>query len=119
METIVDSINRKDQLFNTGNGFDNLPDLLVKWKSKPAANYKKIVSSEFGELEWPMPGKNPDGRSGNHRPEGFFIAKGEGFEANSFIDDKHIIDLAPTILKRLNVPIPNWMSGTAINKETP
>ena len=118
METIVDGINRKDQLFDKGKGFDNLPDLLVKWKFKPAAKYRKIVSSEFGELEWPMPGKNPDGRSGNHRPEGFLIAKGEGFKADSFIDNKHIIDLAPTILKHLNVSIPNWMRGTAINKES-
>ena len=97
---------------------NNLLKILVKRKSKPAASYRKIVSSEFGEIEWPMPGKNPDGRSGNHRPEGFFIAKGKGFKADSFIDDKHIIDLAPTILKHLNVSIPNWMRSTAINKES-
>ncbi len=118
MESIVDSICRKDQLFNKDRGFDDLPDLLVNWKPKPSACYRKIMSSKFGELEWPMPGKNPDGRSGNHRPEGFLIAKGGGFKADTFIDDKHIIDLAPTILKHLNVSIPNWMRGTAINKES-
>lgn len=111
METIVESINRKDQLFNKENGFNNLPDLLIKWKSKPAATYRKIVSSEFGELEWPMPGLNPDGRSGNHRPEGFLIAKGENYRANSDIEGKHIVDLAPTILNQLNIPKPNGMDG--------
>src|SRR3989339_8778 len=110
-ETIVDSINRKDQLFNKGNGFNNLPDLLIKWKSKPAASYRKIVSTEFGELEWPMPGLNPDGRSGNHRPEGFLIAKGKNYAAGSAIENKHIIDLAPTILKHLGIPKLNGLEG--------
>jgi predicted AlkP superfamily phosphohydrolase/phosphomutase len=114
MESIVESITTKDQLFNKDRGFDDLPDLLVNWKLKPAACYSKVVSADFGELEWPMPGLNPDGRSGNHRPQGFLIAKGEGFDANSSIDGRHIIDLAPTILYQLNIPIPQNMKGKIV-----
>lgn len=111
METIVDDVKQKGKLFKKGKGFDNLPDLLLKWKTKPAANYRKIVSSEFGEIEWPMPGLNPDGRSGNHRPEGFVIAKGKNYTANSIISNRHIVDLAPTILSNLDIPKPIGMEG--------
>jgi predicted AlkP superfamily phosphohydrolase/phosphomutase len=115
-EPIIESIKRKDELFKKGNGFDNLPDLLVKWKNKPASNYRKIVSSEFGEMEWPMPGLNPDGRSGNHQPEGFLLAVGENIKTNSSFEKKHIIDLVPTILYILGIPITEDYDGEVIRE---
>ena len=85
------------------------------WKNKRVADYKKIVSSSFGELEFPSPGKNLDGRSGNHRPEGFLIAVGENFKVNSTFEKKHhVIDIAPTILNLLNIEKPKEMEGESI-----
>ena len=81
-EPVIESIKRKDELFKKGKGYNNLPDLLVKWKHKPVAGYRKIFSQQFGEIEFKTPGKNPDGRSGNHRPEGFVIAIGKNYTAN-------------------------------------
>lgn len=115
-EKVIESIKRKDDIFKQESGFNNLPDLLVKWKDKPAASYKKIVSSEFGELEWPTPGLNPDGRSGNHRSEGFLLAVGKNIKVNSIIEKKHIIDLVPTILNLLGVPIPKEYEGKIITE---
>lgn len=116
MEPIADSINRSDQLFNKGPGFSNLPDIIVKWKPTPVTNYTKIASTDYGELEWPIPGKNPDGRSGNHRPDGFLLAVGENFKTNSaFEKDFHILDLAPTILNLLNIQKPKEMIGGIIS----
>ena len=77
MEPVVESAARSDHLFNKGEGFNNLPDIIVKWRLKPTANYNRIISSEYGELRWPHPGKNPDGRSGNHRFDGFLLAVGK------------------------------------------
>ena len=115
-EPIVESIKRKDELFTRGKGFDYLPDLLVNWKYKPAAGYKKIVSTEYGEVEFPSAGKNLDGRSGNHRTEGFLIAVGDNFKVNStFEKGHHIIDLAPTILNLLNIEKPKEMEGESIS----
>jgi predicted AlkP superfamily phosphohydrolase/phosphomutase len=114
-EQVIESVMRKDEIFYKGKGFNNLPDLLVKWKDKPAASYGKIVSSEFGELEWPSPGLNPGGRSGNHRPEGFLLATGENIKNNSDFGKKHIVDLAPTILHLLGVPIPENYDGKVLN----
>jgi len=116
LEPVIESVNRKDQLFNKGKGYNNIPDLLVKWKSKPAASYRKIVSLEYGEIEWPMPGLNPDGRSGNHRPEGFLLAVGKNIKINSAFEKKHIVDLAPTILNMLNLEKPEQMEGKIISE---
>lgn len=113
-ESVVESIERTDSLYNKGKGFNNLPDLLVKWKFKPVANYKKIHSPRYGEIEMPMPGFNFDGRSGNHRPEGFLLAKGTNIRKNSSFEKKHIVDLAPTILHLLGVPIPENYDGNVL-----
>jgi predicted AlkP superfamily phosphohydrolase/phosphomutase len=115
-EPVIETIKRKDELFAKGKGFNNLPDLLVRWIDKPAANYKKIISTQFGEIEWPMPGKNPDGRSGNHRFEGFLLAAGENIKQNSSFEKKHIVDLAPTILHILGAKIPEKFEGQAMQE---
>jgi predicted AlkP superfamily phosphohydrolase/phosphomutase len=114
-EPVIETAARSDLVFNKGTGFNNLPDVLVKWKLKPASGYGKIISSEYGELKWPQTGKNPDGRSGNHRFEGFFLAVGKDFEENSNLEKKYnIVDLAPTILNLLNIEKPNEMEGEII-----
>lgn len=114
-EPVIETVNRSDFLFNEGTGFNNLPDILVKWKLKPASGYSKIISSEYGELKWPQYGKNPDGRSGNHQFEGFLLAVGKDFKANSIFEKKHhIVDLAPTILNLLNIDKPKDMEGEIV-----
>ncbi len=115
-EEVIESIDRSMNLFCKGDGFNNLPDIIVKWKIKPAAGYTRIISSEYGELKLPFPGKNTDGRSGNHRPDGFLMAVGPNFKMNSSFENKyHIIDLAPTILNLLNIEIPKEMEGNVID----
>jgi predicted AlkP superfamily phosphohydrolase/phosphomutase len=116
LEPVIESINRTDHLFEKGPGFNNLPDILVKWKLKPVANYTTIVSDEYGELKWPLPKKNPDGRSGNHCSDGFLLAVGEHFKMNSTFEKKyHIIDLAPTILNLFNIQKLKEMKGNIIS----
>ncbi len=115
-EPIIQSIKRKDEIFHINDGYRNLPDLLVKWKDKPASGYKKIISDQYGEIEWPMPGKNPDGRSGNHRFDGFLLASGKNIKQNSSFEKRHIIDIAPTILHILGNQIPLTFEGKVIEE---
>jgi hypothetical protein len=91
-----------------------LPDLLVLWAQTPAADHRALVSSRYGRIEWPTPGHNPDGRSGNHRPQGFLIAAGERMGRGSSIEGAHIVDLAPTACALLGVPQPLKMCGKVI-----
>jgi arylsulfatase A-like enzyme len=51
------------------------------------------------------------GDSGCHRLHGIFIASGEAFAAGTSVANAKIVDLAPTILHILNVPVPEDMDG--------
>jgi len=54
------------------------------------------------------------GDSGCHRLHGIFIGQGEAFAKGHSISKARIIDLAPTILHILNVPVPEDMDGRVL-----
>jgi predicted AlkP superfamily phosphohydrolase/phosphomutase len=108
-EPVVESVMRIDQLFSQARRRNNLPDLVVRWAASPAANHREIVSSQYGSIPWPTPGRNPDGRSGDHCAEGFLLAAGHAIEPGSRIAEAHILQLAPTVCTLLDVPKPAQM----------
>ena len=112
-QRIVESVDRIDRIFKQGLRLNNLPDLIVRWVSSPAANHRLIVSARYGSIPWATPGRHPTGRSGNHRAEGFLIAVGDRFQPDSRVEGGHILDLAPAIYALLNAPKPIEMRGNA------
>jgi hypothetical protein len=109
-EPIVRSVERSDRLFPDGPRRDRLPDLLVDWTPTSVLTRREIHSPRFGSIPWPDPGKPPDGRTGNHRTEGFLLASGGGFPAGGTLEGD-ILDLAPTALALLGVPALPGMQG--------
>ncbi len=65
--------------------------------------------------------------SGNHRPEGIFIAAGPPVRQGGVVSGARLVDLAPTALHLLGVPPPDDMDGrvlteiftTEFNRQTP
>lgn len=108
-ERVIDAIARADQLYQ-GEKLSLLPDLIIRWAETPAASRRAVTSPEFGTIPWPTPGSNPEGRSGNHRPDGFFMMAGEGIKSGN-INSVHILDIAPTILHLLGQPVMPGMEG--------
>jgi hypothetical protein len=90
---------------------DLLPDLVVYWADSPAACQRAVHSDQLGTIPWPSPGRNPDGRAGNHRGEGFLIAVGDDLPAGRDQTAADIRDLAPTACALLDVPPPWPMEG--------
>jgi predicted AlkP superfamily phosphohydrolase/phosphomutase len=103
-EPLVSVVARTDQVLPSGAQGDALPDLVVRWSDTPAARHRALHSPRFGTIDWPTPGRNPDGRSGNHRFQGFFLARGPGFPEGALLPEGDIVDLAPTILALLGLP---------------
>jgi predicted AlkP superfamily phosphohydrolase/phosphomutase len=55
--------------------------------------------------------RRPEPR-GHHRWEGIFIAAGPGIRAGASVDELSIVDVAPLLLHRLGLPVPQDMAGS-------
>jgi len=106
---LVESLEFSKDVFD-GERVDWLPDIVGSWNSDPSASHRMITSPIYGDIPWPTPGKNPEGRSGNHTSSGFLIVHGHGVHKDA-LKDAHILDLAPTILHLLGEPIPAGLGG--------
>ena len=111
---LVADVVRSEDVFAAGRRHDLLPDLVVLWADGPASRHRAIRSDDLGTIPWPTPGRNPDGRAGNHRGEGFLLAAGAGFRENAEPGSADIRDLAPTVCALLRVPTPWPMEGSVL-----
>jgi predicted AlkP superfamily phosphohydrolase/phosphomutase len=111
---LIAEIARVADLFPSGDRRDLLPDLIVRWSDSPCACHRAVVSDRHGSIAWPTPGRNPDGRAGNHRGAGFLIASGGSLPAIAEQSAADIRDLAPTACALLGVPPPWPMQGRPI-----
>ncbi|HUP01470.1 MAG TPA: alkaline phosphatase family protein [Gemmatimonadota bacterium] len=113
-QPVVRSVASIKELYPDGGRRDHLPDLIVQWSATPSADHREIVSARHGHVQWPTPGKNASGRSGNHWPEGFLIATGERFQPGSRLEGAHILDLVPTVFDLFGLPPPTAMQGRTL-----
>jgi predicted AlkP superfamily phosphohydrolase/phosphomutase len=94
-----------------GESLHDLPDLLVEWSDDVAtgstrvgggaAAHVRLRSPRIGTIE----GSNDYGRTGEHRPDGLFIAAGRGIRRARH-HGAAIVDFAPTIARMLGVVAP-------------
>jgi hypothetical protein len=70
-----------------------------------------VDSPQYGRI-----GPAPQWRSGNHRPRGFFLARGPHIAANSALPTGHVLDLAPTLQALLGVPLADYFAGKPLVK---
>ncbi len=117
---VVAGVVRTRDLYQ-GEHLDALPDLLVEWNpelplgtaaaGKPGSGRLRIGSDTIGVLE----GENRYCRTGEHRPEGMFVAVGGGIKPGKVTRTVSVMDFAPTITGMLGVEMPN-VDGQAIQE---
>jgi len=114
-EPLVAAVERVDRLYPDGARRDRLPDLVVRWSDTPAGSHVAADSPRFGRVIRSTPGRIPNGRSGNHRGEGFLIAGGPGIPAGlALAPGADILDLAPTVLHMLGTRAAVPLAGRPI-----
>ncbi|MBN1483084.1 MAG: alkaline phosphatase family protein [Chloroflexia bacterium] len=65
----------------------------------------------------PGPLIRPPGRvHAGHDPEGIFLAAGPGLRSGEHIENAHIMDIVPTVLYALGLPIPHYMDGRVLSE---
>ncbi|MEW5986333.1 MAG: alkaline phosphatase family protein [Chloroflexota bacterium] len=74
---------------------------------------RNLRTNAFGALQFPSSHwlEPPFDRTGGHQMDGILLAKGPGIRPGYQVDGARIIDLAPTILSLLDVPIPDDVDG--------
>jgi hypothetical protein len=116
-EPLIEEIVESSEVFPSGERSERLPDIIVRWSAGSGAIHRAIESPQFGRIERATPGRIPNGRSGNHAPQGFLIARGPGIAAGGSLDAAaDILDLAPTALRRLGVHTRLPLAGTPLRQ---
>lgn len=104
----IKDVFRQEELFS-GNKCNNIPDLIIELND----NYDS--GCEIDRLVTDIPPMLLQTISGCHRKEGIFCAMGKNIVSNRVISDINIVDITPTVLYMLNLPIDEDIDGKVIS----
>lgn len=117
-EALVLKAYRREEVYQ-GDCVELAPDIVIHWNEHQNYTYAYKLSSKSKDLKWTEyvdPNEEENlifftGKSGRHRDEGIFLAEGDTIGGGIHVDGAKIVDVAPTILHLLDVPIPADMDG--------
>ncbi len=103
-QPVVARVWRKDEAYGV-NALADMPDLYTEWVND---QYCDMGGIGYGRGIFSEPVR---GRSGGHTMRGIFLAHGPGIRSGQTIKEACLIDLAPTIMYMLGVPVSSHMDG--------
>jgi predicted AlkP superfamily phosphohydrolase/phosphomutase len=107
-EPIVEAVLRADVVFGKAL-HPNIPDLIVHFRgSRPITS---VTSPRVGTVSTAT---RAERRTGDHTPHSRLWAHGPGIVAGRSVKGGHVLDLAPTVLELLDVPVPAGLDGSAL-----
>jgi len=108
--TVITEVLTRDELY-AGPETNRASDLFI-------ADHDHAVWFYYSEGEMPDTLFEDSGwASGNHKPNGIFLGHGPSFSKGQWVDEPNIIDITPTLLSLLGLPIPDDVDGRVL-KET-
>jgi len=104
---VVDEIFRKEELYS-GAHLREAPDIVFLPRNLETAAFGEyeFASHKVLDLSW--------GVSGSHRMEGLLMMRGSRIRKGTVIQRAEIIDLAPSVLYLLGLPVPGEMDGKVL-----
>jgi predicted AlkP superfamily phosphohydrolase/phosphomutase len=123
---IVEKVHRREDIY-AGPCTDQAPDVIAEWALHQGYSYAFKLSAKSRALGWieRVDPRNPESfqfytsKSGSHRREGIFVARGPNISAGMAISGASLADLAPTILRVLGVAVPDDMDGSVLAEILP
>jgi len=113
---VVKKVHRKEELYH-GPFLHKAADLIVEWSDEGYHSVQRFGSVEDSVFSDRLNLHLTKIRyTGHHRLNGIFAIKGRGIKRALEIDRAKIIDLAPTILYLLGIPVPNDMDGRVLKE---
>ncbi len=104
---VVPIVYKREDIFH-GISADHLPDLVLH---TDRAKYVSFGHADFGSNRIIEPST---GQTGHHHMMGVMGLNGPGVTAGTKVDDAGLLDLAPTILHYLGLPVPEYMDGRVL-----
>lgn len=101
-EKLFDAVFKKEEVYH-GPYIENAPDIFFLIKGATVLSHPTLYHKDLFGVDF----RN----SATHRLNGIFIANGNGIEQNKHVNSSNIMDLAPTILHLLKLPVPTDMDG--------
>ena len=108
-EPLIGPIYRRQELYQ-GERADEAPDLVFLPRDMRDGTFGLMA---FGSNRWLTPAAD---RTGTHRMEGVLFLTGPGIRQGVHLGESSILDIAPTVLALLGVPIPATMDGQVLEK---
>jgi len=103
-QPVVDQVYRREVVFS-GPVLAELPDLIVRPQGGYLLETRFRGTSLFGPL--------PQRMTGTHRLDGMCVFAGGALGVRQRLV-ANLVDLAPTILYLLGIPVPDWMDGRVL-----
>jgi predicted AlkP superfamily phosphohydrolase/phosphomutase len=115
-QPVIAKAYRRDELYS-GPYAKRSPDLTLKWWGESPFNTKPSLRSDEHLppliVEKPRPLTLPEW-SGHHTLDGILIASGPGLKRGATAEGARLMDMAPTLLYLLNLPIPEDVDGKVL-----
>jgi predicted AlkP superfamily phosphohydrolase/phosphomutase len=119
-EKMIKRVHRREELY-AGPYVEKAPDLTIEWELDHGYSY--LFRPSTGLRRPPVHRLDGDERrrvkSGDHRDEGILLATGPHFIGPGEVKEAGILDLAPTVLYLLGLPIPPEMDGHVLTQLFP
>jgi len=114
---VLKQVYRKNEIY-TGPYADQAPDLTLSWWDDPGFFLKASVSADadkpvvayLDELNYGVDW------SGTHRLNGILLLRGPVFKQGETLSRADILDMAPTMLHLMGLPVPDDMDGTVLTE---
>jgi predicted AlkP superfamily phosphohydrolase/phosphomutase len=107
--TVVSAVHRREDVYS-GEFLELMPDILMEFEDRP---YLVSETTAGAAPLAPMPEGYVEGR---HHPRGIFAAFGPLIEPGRTLPDVSIVDVAPTLLYALDLPVPADMTGRVVER---
>jgi predicted AlkP superfamily phosphohydrolase/phosphomutase len=106
---VVPTVYKREDVFH-GLSEERLPDLVLH---TDRAKYVSFGHADFGSNKIVEPST---GQTGHHHMVGITSLKGPGVKKNLQMAEASLLDLAPTILFYMGLPVPSYMDGRVLSE---
>ncbi len=111
-ELIVEDVQPREIIYH-GDAVPLAPDLRVQMSTHRSGDWIGQYIHQRGFEPGPII-RGPDHIHAGHAPDGIFIAYGPNVNTSACIENAQIIDIAPTILYTMGLPVPTSMDGSIL-----